>query len=81
MAIEDVKTLNDALAEARARHPSWSVWVSDAGRYWATRRGKQQITARTPPDWAMTIDADSLADLEPEIERQEALPSLASLPL
>jgi hypothetical protein len=61
----------DALAEARAMHPYWGVWISSAGRYWATRRGNLRLTENVHPGWAMTVDADSLAELETRIKEQE----------
>ena len=63
--------VKDVLAEARARHPSWGVWISSAGRYWATRRGNLRLTESVHPGWAMTVDADSLAELETRIKAQE----------
>ena len=35
--------IDDALTEARARHPHWGIWVLNAGRYWATRRGSVRL--------------------------------------
>jgi hypothetical protein len=64
--------IDDALTEARARHPRWGVWISSAGRYWATRQGNVQLTEDVHPNWAMTVDADSLAELETRIKEQEA---------
>jgi hypothetical protein len=61
----------NALAEARARHPSWGIWLSSAGRYWATRRGNLRLTENVHPGWAMTVDADSLVELETRIKEQE----------
>jgi len=63
--------IDDALAEARARHPHWGVWISSAGRYWATRRDNVQLTENVHPGWAMTVDANSLAELEIRIKEQE----------
>lgn len=63
----------EGLDEARARHPGWGIWISSAGRYWATRRGNVQVAVHSPPGWAMTVDADSLAGVEKRIEEQEAL--------
>lgn len=68
---------SDGLAEARARHRDWGIWISSAGRYWATRRGNVQLTEYARPGWAMTVDADSLAELEVQIEKQMDL----SIPL
>jgi hypothetical protein len=63
--------VEDALAEARARHLYWGVWISSAGRYWATRQGNLWLAKRVHPGWAMTVDADSLAELETRIKKQE----------
>ena len=63
--------IDDALTEARARHPHWGVWISSAGRYWATRRGNIWLTESVHPGWAMTVDANSLAELETRIKEQE----------
>ena len=62
---------DDALAEARARHPHWGVWISSAGRYWATRRGNIWLTESVHPGWAMTVDANSLTELETRIKEQD----------
>jgi hypothetical protein len=63
--------IDDALAEAQARHPYWGVWISSAGRYWATRRGNLRLTENVHPGWSMTVDADSLAELEARIKEQD----------
>ena len=63
--------IDDALTEVRARHPHWGVWISSAGRYWATRRGNVQLAENVHPGWAMTVDANSLAELEMRIKEQE----------
>ena len=63
--------IDDALTQARASHPRWGVWISSAGRYWATRRGNVQLTENVHHGWAMTVDADSLAELETRLKEQE----------
>jgi hypothetical protein len=63
--------VDDALTEARARHPRWGVWIPSAGRYWANHRGNVQLTENVRPGWAVTVDADSLAELETRIKEQE----------
>ena len=63
--------IEDALTEARARHPHWGIWISSASRYWASRRGNLRLTESMHPGWAMTVDADSLAELETRIKEQE----------
>lgn len=49
----------------------WRPWLSDAGRWWATRRGRQPVH---PPEWwAMTVDADDADGLREAIAEQERL--------
>ena len=62
---------DDALTEAQARNPQWGVWISSAGRFWATRHGNIRLAESVHPGWAMTVDADSLAELEKRIKEQE----------
>jgi hypothetical protein len=64
-------TVEDALAEAQVRHPSWGIWLSSAGRYWATRRGNLRLAENVRSGWAMMVDADSLAELETRIKEQQ----------
>jgi hypothetical protein len=69
------------LSQARARHPRWGIWISSAGRYWATRQGSARLTKAVHPGWAMTVDADSLTELETRIQAQkdyEQAPVLSS---
>ncbi len=53
-------------------YPAWHVWQSQAGRWWATRLGHARPLAdREPndpndpndPEFAMTLDADTAAEL------------------
>jgi hypothetical protein len=66
-----VKASSGALAEAQAAHSRWAILISSAGRYWATRRGNIQIPEKAHPGWVMTIDADSVPELEKLINEQE----------
>jgi hypothetical protein len=63
--------MDDALAEARAGHPHWGVLISSAGRYWATRLGNLRLAESARTGWAMTVDANSPAELEIRIRTQE----------
>jgi hypothetical protein len=54
-------------------YPAWHVWRSQAGRWWATRLGH----VRPPADrdlkdaeFAMTLDADTAAELREALEFQ-----------
>jgi hypothetical protein len=71
MAVKELKATGNALTEAQAAHSRWAIWISSAGRYWATRRGKIQIPEKAHFSWAMTLDADSLEQLEKLINEQE----------
>jgi len=70
-ATEKLKAADQALAEASARHPDWGIWVSTASRYWASRRGNIRFAKHAHSRWAMTVDADSLAELEARLREQE----------
>ena len=59
-----------ALTAAQFRHPHWGIWISSAGRYWATRRGNVHLPEKVHPGWAMTVDGDTLAELERRIQAQ-----------
>jgi hypothetical protein len=59
------------LSRIAGEFPGWRPWVSDGGRWWATRRGRQPVD---PPEWwAMTIDADDADGLRVAIAAQERL--------
>jgi hypothetical protein len=51
--------------------PGWRPWVSDVGRWWATRRGRRP--ADPPEWWAMTVDGDDADGLRSAIAEQERL--------
>jgi hypothetical protein len=59
-------TADDDLAVARlsAGYPAWNIWRSQAGRWWATRLGRDADAA------AVTIDADTLQELARELAYQ-----------
>ncbi|MGH3408048.1 MAG: hypothetical protein ACRDRJ_36940 [Streptosporangiaceae bacterium] len=59
------------MTQAQARHPHWGIWTSSAGRYWATRQGNARLTKPVHHGWAMTVDADSLTELETRIQAQK----------
>ncbi len=63
------------LSRIAGEFPGWRPWVSDAGRCWATRRGRQP--ARPPEWWAMTVDADNPDGLRNAIAEQDRLANLA----
>jgi hypothetical protein len=64
----------DTVAELSAitqEFPGWRPWVSDGGRWWATRLGARPTD---PPGWwAMTVDADDADKLRKAIAEQGRL--------
>jgi len=71
----DVATELSRIAE---EFHGWRPWVSDAGRWWATRRGRRP--ADPPEWWAMTVDADDADGLRKVIAEQERLAIPAGAP-
>ncbi|RCG28897.1 hypothetical protein DQ384_21220 [Sphaerisporangium album] len=62
------------LAEIAREFPDWTIWRSDAGRWWATRHRLLTEEEREAGS-AMTIDADDSEGLrERLLEQQELLP-------
>lgn len=62
----DMTTLEDI---ARV-HAGWIIWRSDAGRWWATRRGAVDLEA-IRRGCAMTLDADDPEGLAAALTAQE----------
>jgi hypothetical protein len=68
----------EELSRIEGEFPGWRPWMSDAGRWWATRRGRRP--ADPPPWWAMTVDADDAEGLRSAIAEQERLASPVGAP-
>ena len=61
------------LAAIGRQFPGWHAWTSSAGRFWATRTGPNRRRPDcAPPEWALTVDADTPAKLEQALLEQEA---------
>jgi hypothetical protein len=63
----------DEPAMIEQEYPAWHVWQSQAGRWWATRLGHARPLAdRDPKDpaFAMTLDADTAAELREALASQ-----------
>ncbi|MEQ4715730.1 hypothetical protein [Nonomuraea sp. B19D2] len=58
------------LAEIAREHPQWTIWRSDAGRWWATRHHPLSAAQRAE-GCAMTIDADDPDALRDQLRDQE----------
>ncbi|MEV7966732.1 hypothetical protein AB0O34_12210 [Sphaerisporangium sp. NPDC088356] len=64
------------LAEIAREFPDWTIWRSDAGRWWATRHHPLTEEERDA-GCAMTIDADDPEGLrERLLEQQECMSSI-----
>ncbi|WP_433369117.1 hypothetical protein [Streptosporangium sp. CA-115845] len=57
------------LAEIAREFPDWTIWRSDAGRWWATRH-HPLTSAQRDVGCAMTIDADDSEDLREQLRTQ-----------
>lgn len=63
----------DEPATIEQDYPAWHVWRSQAGRWWATRLGYPRPPADghpRDPQFAMTLDADTAAELREALEVQ-----------
>ncbi|RJL24147.1 hypothetical protein [Bailinhaonella thermotolerans] len=58
------------LAEIAREFPDWTIWRSDAGRWWATRH-RSLSQAEREAGCAMTIDADGPGELRTRLEDQQ----------
>jgi hypothetical protein len=55
--------------------PGWHIWRSQAGRWWATRLGNVAWDRHHDPGFAMTVDADTPAELVMVLARQPQVPA------
>ena len=62
--------LSDTTLDAlRADHPEWRIWLSSAGRVWAT--WPHQLTAdEQKVRCARTVDADDIDEMRGELEKE-----------
>jgi hypothetical protein len=58
------------LAEIAREFPDWTIWRSDAGRWWATRH-HPLTAAQRDVGYAMTIDADDPEGLREQLRKQQ----------
>jgi hypothetical protein len=73
MTATDLKPSDNELERLRKKYPAWRIWMSQARRWWAVRKG--QITPGCNRDfqWPMTIDATTSEDLDKQLEEQNLL--------
>ena len=70
MASIDMKVSADELNRLRDKYPAWHIWMSQARRLWATRKGRTLRCCSRDSRWSMTIDADTGQDLARKLEEQ-----------
>ena len=73
MAIADLKVAEGELERLRDKYPAWHIWMSQARRWWATRKGQIAPSRNRHSLWSMAIDADTSEDLEKQLEEQNLL--------
>jgi hypothetical protein len=72
-ATTDLKASDDELARLRNKYPGWHIWMSQARRLWATRKGHISPDPSRDSRWSMTIDADTCEDLGQQLQEQTLL--------
>src|ERR1019366_602656 len=70
MAVANLKVSDDELDRLRDKYPAWHIWMSQARRLWATRKGQIAPGRNRDSRWSMAIDADTSEDLERQLEEQ-----------
>jgi hypothetical protein len=66
----DFKVSDDELSRLRDKYPAWHIWMSQARRLWATRKGRISPDSGRDSRWSMTVDADNPKDLDIRLEEQ-----------
>jgi hypothetical protein len=72
-AATDLKVSDDELSRLRDKYPGWHIWMSQARRLWATRKGRISLCRRLDSRWSMTVDADTSEDLDKQLAEQSLL--------
>jgi len=70
MAATNLKVFDGELDRLRDKYPAWHIWMSQARRLWATRKGQIAPGLNRDSRWSMAIDADTSEDLERQLEEQ-----------
>jgi hypothetical protein len=66
---------DERIARIEAEFPGWHVWLSSAGRWWATRTGSVLRRENLGTGRFMTLDADDERDLCDQLATQTTLDS------
>ena len=68
-----LKVSDDELGRLRDKYPGWHIWMSQARRLWATRKGRISLCRSRDSGWSMSIDADTSEGLDKQLEEQSLL--------
>ena len=69
-AITDLKLFDEEMNRLRDKYPDWHIWLSQARRLWATRKGRNPLCRTRDSRWSMTIDADTSESLDKQLAEQ-----------
>lgn len=64
---------DERITQLEAEFPGWHVWLSNTGRWWATRTGAVPRRESLGTGRVMTVDADDEADLRGQLTAQVCL--------
>ena len=70
MAVTDLNVSDEELERLRDKYPAWHIWMSQAQRLWATRKGQITPSRHRDSRWSMAIDAGTSEDLDKQLEEQ-----------
>jgi hypothetical protein len=73
MAVTNLNVSDEELNRLRDKYLAWHIWMSQARRLWATRKGQITPSRHRDSRWSMTIDAGTSEDLEKQLEEQNLL--------
>lgn len=65
--------IENELRLLEAEFADWHAFLSDRGRWWATRTRGRRPPADDDTSWALTVDADNADGLRSQLARQAAL--------
>jgi hypothetical protein len=73
MTVTHLEISDGELERLRGKYPAWHIWMSQARRWWATRKGPITPSRNRDCRWSMAVDADTSDDLDKQLEEQSAL--------
>ena len=68
-----IVTIGAERAQLADEFPTWHIWNSRTGRWWATRCGDLRLSYEHDPGWSMTVDGDTPEDLRGSLRAQQQM--------